>query len=99
MDIKVDFSDIEPAFAQMRKEVDEAMRKCGESFVAKARETGDYNDRTGNLRASNFYRVEDNTLTLGNSAQYANLLEQKRGKKVSTDEAFNAIIELQKKFE
>lgn len=99
MDIKVDFGDVGAAFEQMRKEVEEAMRKCGESFVAKAKETGDYNDRTKNLRNSNFYTVEDNTLTLGNSAVYANLLEQKRGKRVTTDEAFNAIIELQKQFE
>ena len=69
--------EIERFLADGYNEVQEAMRQAGEAAVEYNRENGDYQDRTGNLRASNYYDVDENELVVGNSAEYAGYVESK----------------------
>lgn len=63
------------------------LEEAGESAVGYNKEFGDYRDRTGNLRRSNFYEVTRSgnalTLSIGNSAEYAEAVES-RGRMVIT---------------
>lgn len=59
------------------EEVVEAMKLAGEAAVAWNIANGDYQDRTGNLRASNYYEVAEDGLIVGNSADYAGYVESK----------------------
>ena len=53
------------------------MHIAGQAAVAHNIIHGDYRDRTGNLRRSNYYKVDDDGLTVGNSADYADNVESK----------------------
>lgn len=97
MDVDFNFDDVEETFEQMRLEVVDAMTQCGETFVENAKQSGDYHDVSGNLRASNFYAIEPDGLRLGNRANYASDVEA-RGRKVCTEEAFIAVKNLKQRF-
>lgn len=72
-----DFSDIDEAFDQFDQEVKELMTEAGKMAVQYAKDNGDYQDRTGMLRKSNEYEVEDDGLVLKNDAEYASFVEAK----------------------
>lgn len=57
------------------QEVRDAMEEAGKAAVQYNIENGDYRNRTGHLRASNYYKVEDDGLVVGNSAEYAEHVE------------------------
>ena len=82
-------SDVERFLEEGMEEVREAMRQAGEQAVEYNVKNGDYRDRTGNLRASNYYEVDDDGLTVGNSADYAEDVEA-RGYMVSSGGALLA---------
>ena len=69
--------EIDSFIDQIYDEVYEKMELAGLAAVAHNVLNGDYRDRTGNLRASNYYEVEDDGLTIGNSADYAEAVEAK----------------------
>ena len=71
------------------EEVMDEMRRAGEAAVAWNIEHGDYQNRTGNLRASNYYEVEEDGLIVGNSAEYAGYVES-RGYMVCSEGALLA---------
>lgn len=76
------------AIQQVREENDRELEELGYKAVSVAKATGDYEDHTGNLRRSNYFRVENGVLTVGNHAPYASFVEA-RGKVVlSGAEAF-----------
>lgn len=92
--MRFDFRDVYKALDKTRDEVRDKMVRAGQRFVETARKEGDYQDRTGNLRASNYYRIHGDTLEVGNSAPYASNVEQ-RGYKVCSD----AFLEIRREFE
>ena len=71
------------------QEVRDAMADAGRRAVEYNVENGDYRNRTGHLRASNYYKVEDDGLVVGNSAEYADDVES-RGYMVCTGGALLA---------
>lgn len=98
MGVVFDFSDIEKGIDDFQKEVNSAFVSEGEEFVDDARKTGSYQDRTGHLRASNYYKAEKDGIEFGNSADYASYVESK-GYEVSTSAALRAIERLKMRFE
>ena len=64
-------------FNQMRGEVHKAMEEAGQAADEYNVENGDYQNRTGNLRRSNYHKVdeEEDVLIVGNSADYASFVE------------------------
>lgn len=78
MAVDFDFSDAGEALSQFNAEVKGAMAEVGEEAVRYAKEHGDYQDRTGTLRKSNRYEVQDDGLLLRNDAEYASYVEAKR---------------------
>ena len=58
-------------FAQGEREVDEFLDRLCKTSVELNKTNGNYRNRTGNLRRSNYSKVHDHTLTLGNKAEYA----------------------------
>lgn len=77
MDMRSDFSDVEVFFQQGMEEAREVVRKVGEEAVAYAVANGDYQNRTGTLRASNRSEVDGLDLHLANDAEYASFVESK----------------------
>ena len=69
--------EVEQFLRDGRNEVIEAMREAGEAAVEYNIANGDYQDRTGNLRRSNYYEIDGDTLSVGNSADYAEYVEAK----------------------
>lgn len=59
------------------KEVDAEFDRIGAKAVAIAKESGNYKDRTGRLRKSNYHKVADHTLEFGNSAPYASFVSSR----------------------
>lgn len=84
--------------AECKRDVEREMAGVGEQFVQDAIAEGTYRNRTGNLRRSNFYEVEDDGLGLGNKADYASDVES-RGYEVCSTCALRAAIRLQEIFE
>ena len=64
-------AEIEQFFREGVREVMDRMDEAGEAAVRHNVEHGDYRNRTGHLRSSNFYEVDESGLTIGNSADYA----------------------------
>lgn len=101
---KADFSDVDSFFSAGERMVNDAMVEAGENAVRYAVEHGDYQDRTGTLRKSNKFEVEEGKLTLFNDAtasngyQYADKVES-NGFNVLSGAALNAEHELKQKFE
>lgn len=106
MDLRcdVDFSDVDAFFLAGERMVNDAMTEAGENAVKYAIEHGDYHDRSGNLRKSNKFNVENGKLTLYNDAkaangyQYAEKVESK-GFDVLSGAALETENELKQKFE
>lgn len=89
MDVKFDFSDVDRFFQQGYSEVKAVEEKVGKEAVNYAIEHGSYQNRTGTLRKSNKYSVEDDGLVIRNDAEYASYVES-RGYEVSTGAALFA---------
>ena len=70
-------------------EVQQRMMEAGEAAVEYNKEHGNYRNRTGNLRASNYYEVDEEGLKVGNSADYASDVEA-RGYMVCSEGALLA---------
>ncbi len=77
MAVDFDFSDVDAAFDEFYGEVKDAMIEVGEEAVQYAKDNGDYQDRTGTLRQSNEYEVDETGLTLKNETEYASYVEAK----------------------
>ena len=77
MDVKFDFSDVDRFFQQGYSEVKAVEEKVGKEAVNYAIEHGSYQNRTGTLRKSNKYSVEDDGLVIRNDAEYASYVESK----------------------
>ena len=69
--------EIEKFFAESRKEVKQYFEDLGQRAVDANKAEGDYQNRTGNLRRSNFYEASEDELVVGNSADYASEVESK----------------------
>jgi hypothetical protein len=69
--------EIERFFTEGRKEVKAYLEDLGERAVQANVAEGDYQNRTGNLRRSNYYEATEEGLVLGNSAWYASEVESK----------------------
>lgn len=99
---KADFSDLDKAFETLKKEAMAAMTEVGKEAVEYAKQNGNYKNRTGTLRKSNRYEVDDAKLTLINDAEsqqgynYASNVESK-GYDVLSGAALYAERELQKR--
>ena len=63
--------EIEAFFAQGEREVDAFLDRLGNEAVELNKANGNYRNRTYNLRRSNYHKVQDHTLMLGNKSDYA----------------------------
>lgn len=70
-------NEIEAFFAKGREEVKAYFDDLGSRAEALNKEEGDYQNRTGNLRRSNYHTATADELVLGNSADYASEVESK----------------------
>ena len=61
----------------LEQEVQQTLDKIGQEVIASAIKNGNYKDRTGRLRRSNTYSVENGELILRNDAEYATQVEAK----------------------
>lgn len=98
MDIKTQLDELDGIFDQCKEMVKAKMVVVGEEYVQEAQAEGNYHNRTGHLRANNFYNVEDDGLELGNSADYASKVEA-MGYEVSSTFALRAEAKLKAEFE
>lgn len=89
MAVDFNFKDVDSFFNEGERELVKTLNKVGEEAVSYAKEKGSYKDRTGNLRRSNSYDVEDTSLIIKNTADYASDVES-RGYIVSTSAALFA---------
>ena len=69
--------EIEKFFDDARREVRDYLSELGQRAVDANIAEGDYQNRTGNLRRSNYYKADENGLEIGNSADYASLVESR----------------------
>lgn len=97
MGIEADFSDVEQFLQDGKWEVEKKMIDVGDEAVKYAEEHGTYQDHTLNLRTSNKFDVDENGLTLENTAEYASYVEAK-GFDVLSGAALHAEKELKKTF-
>jgi hypothetical protein len=84
MDIRIDFSDVDRFIKQGMDEVKAVERETGDAFVLDAVGSGSYQDRTGNLRRSNMYEVDDDGVAFMNTAEYASFVEAKGFRVIKT---------------
>ena len=82
-------AEIEQFFQEGIQQVKDRMAEVGEIAVEYNKTHGNYKNRTGNLRRSNYFKVDDDYLTIGNSADYASNVEA-RGYMVCSDGALLA---------
>ena len=97
MGVEADFSDVEQFLQEGKWEVEKKMIDVGDESVKYAEEHGTYQDHTLNLRTSNKYDVDENGLTLENTAEYASYVEAK-GFDVLSGAALHAEKELKNAF-
>lgn len=97
MDVTYDFSDIASFINEAENEIEDKLERVGEEAVAYAKEHGSYQNRTGNLRRSNKYKVDEEGLTLYNDADYAADVE-KRGYEVLSGAVLFAEKRLREEF-
>lgn len=69
--------EIERFFAETRREVKDYLTDLGQRAMDANIAEGDYQDHTYNLRRSNYFKADENGLDLGNSAEYASMVESK----------------------
>lgn len=98
MVIEGDFSDVDKFFDDGEWEVEKAMIDVGDEAVKDAKANHTYQNRTGNLEASNGYDVDKDGLTLENTADYASYVEAK-GFDVLSGAALRAEKKLKEIFE
>lgn len=98
MVIDGDFSDVDKYFEDGEREVEITMAKVGEEAVEDAKVNHTYNNRTGNLEASNESETDKDGLTLKNTADYASYVEAK-GFDVLSGSALRAEKKLKEVFE
>lgn len=98
MVIDSDFSDVDQFFKDGELEVEMSMVDVGDTAVKDAKENHTYQNRTGNLEASNDFDVDKDGLTLKNSADYASYVEAK-GFDVLSGAALRAEKKLKEIFE
>jgi len=75
-----DFSDVDAFFDKGKAELVADLHTIGKDAVINCKRDGNYQDRTGNLRAANKYEVESQaeiSLTLKNEKEYASYVEAK----------------------
>lgn len=97
MDVEVRTDDFDFE-REVMQDVMAKMAEVGEEFVEEAVSEGNYHDVTGHLRASNYYHVGEDGLELGNSADYASVVEA-RGYEVCSTFALRALSKLKEIFE
>ena len=96
---KFNFSDVRPALARFHRQVHQKVEEVGQAAVDYAIEHGDYHDVTGETRASNHYKVdENNNLTIYNDCDHAAELEA-NGRDVIGSAALFAEQQLKQIFE
>lgn len=93
-----DFSDVDGFIKSGKWDVEKVMIDVGDESVKFAEDNGDYEDHTLTLRTSNEFDVDENGLTLTNSAPYASYVESK-GYDVLSGAALYAEKRLKDKFE
>lgn len=98
MVVESDFSDVDQFFNDGEWEVEKAMIDVGDEAVKDAKANHTYQNRTGNLEASNGYDVDKDALTLENTADYASYVEAK-GFDVLSGPALRAEKKLKEIFE
>lgn len=98
MDIKTQLDGLDGLLDVCKEHAKAVMAVVGEEYVAEAQQEGNYHDRTGHLRASNYYEVHDDALELGNRASYASKVEA-MGYEVSSAFALRAEAKLKERFE
>ena len=98
MVIDGDFSDVDKFFDEGEWEVEKAMIDVGDAAVKDAKANHTYQNRTGNLEASNNFDVDKDGLTLENTADYASYVEAK-GFDVLSGPALRAEKKLKEIFE
>lgn len=68
-------------FETCHKETKEYMQKLGEEAVSLNKRNGNYHNRTGNLRRSNYYEIDESesgcSLVVGNKASYASKISSR----------------------
>lgn len=69
--------EIEHFFTEAKHEVKEYLEDLGRRAEEANIREGDYQNRTGNLRRSNYHEADEDGLTLGNRADYASEVESK----------------------
>lgn len=83
MGVDWNFSDVDEFFERGMREVEQVERKRAQEAVDYAKLTGTYQDKTGTLRDSNKFEVDESGVTLYNDAQspqghnYASNVESK----------------------
>ena len=98
MDISAQISGVDGLLEACKRDVMAAMNEVGEQYVDDAVNEGNYHDVTGNLRRSNYYKVDEDGLEVGNSADYASSVEA-RGLDVCSTVALRAEERLKERFE
>lgn len=69
--------ELEQFFADARREVTDYLADIGQRAVDANIAEGDYRNRTGNLRRSNYFVADGDGLVVGNSASYASEVESR----------------------
>jgi hypothetical protein len=92
MDVTFDFSDVDHFFQEGKEEIKSIEKEVGAEAVQHAIGHGNYQDRTGRLRKSNSYEVDDEGLGLKNDAEYASFVESK-----GFDVLSDAVLEAEKR--
>lgn len=98
MVVESDFSDVDRFFNDGEWEVEKTMIDVGDDSVKDAKANHTYQNRTGNLEASNGYDVDKDGLTLENTTDYASYVEAK-GFDVLSGPALKAEKKLKEIFE
>lgn len=98
MGVDFDFSDVGQFLKDEEWKVQSKMIDVGDEATNYAKQNGNYQDRTGYLRASNEYDVDETGLTLKNEAEYASFVESK-GYEVLSNAALYAEKRLKEEFE
>ena len=98
MVVESDFSDVDEFFDDVEWEVQKGMIDVGDDAIKDAKENHTYQNRTRNLEKSNTYDVDEDGLTLENTAPYASYVEAK-GFVVLSDPALRAEKKLKEMFE
>lgn len=93
MGVKFDIQGFLKELDEAKAEIMAKVEQVGRDAVERAKETGDYKDRTGRLRSSNKYELTENSLKIYNDAPYASDVEA-RGYTVITQAALEAEAKL-----